>query len=82
MRHRLTVEETRRGGKISRLVRSAKAEGMDRQELADATWLVMNTDRKPAKYKDKIERLLAQMKRDDAAGFVEFLMGLLRWRRR
>jgi hypothetical protein len=82
MRHRLSVNENRRGGKISGLVRAASADGVDRQELTDAAWLVLNTDKKPAKYKDKIERILAEMKRDDLTGFVDFVMRLLRRRHR
>jgi hypothetical protein len=83
MRHRLTVEERRRGGKISGLVRAAKATGwMDRQDLQDAAWLVANTNQRPNQYHGEIERLLAEMSRDDPARFVSFLWSVLRLRRR
>jgi hypothetical protein len=82
-RHRLTVEENRRGGKISGFVRAAKATGwMNRQDLVDAAWLVANAGKGPDRYEGKVERLLAEMKRDDVAGFFFLLWRLLHRRRR
>jgi len=82
MRHKLTAEENRRGGKISGLVRAANASGIDRQELSDAAWLVANSDHGHVGNEETIERRLAHMKRDDPEGFLSFLWRALRHRRR
>ena len=71
MRHELTLEQKRRGGKLSGLTRAAarvRGTSRRRKRLEDAVWDVATNSRE--EWGHELRRILAAMKKADPVAFV------------